>query len=73
MLNMENMTYESAYKELKEIMDSLESESTKIDEIEIKLKRATELLDFCKSKLNDVEVNVDELLKRLDAMDEEAE
>ena len=56
---MENMTYESAYKELKEIMDSLESESTKIDEIEIKLKRATELLDFCKSKLNDVEVNVD--------------
>lgn len=70
---MENMTYESAYKELKEIMDSLESESTKIDEIEIKLKRATELLDFCKSKLNDVEVNVDELLKRLDAMDEEAE
>lgn len=70
---MENMTYESAYKELKEIMDSLESESTKIDEIEIKLKRATELLDFCKSKLNDVEVNVDELLKRLYAMDEEAE
>ena len=70
---MENMTYESAYKELKEIMDSLESEGTKIDEIEIKLKRATELLDFCKSKLNDVEVNVDELLKRLDAMDEEAE
>ncbi len=70
---MENMTYESAYKELKEIMDSLESESMKIDEIEIKLKRATELLDFCKSKLNDVEVNVDELLKRLDAMDEEAE
>ena len=70
---MENMTYESAYKELKEIMDSLESESTKIDEIEIKLKRATEILDFCKSKLNDVEVNVDELLKRLDAMDEEAE
>lgn len=70
---MENMTYESAYKELKEIMDSLESESTKIDEIEIKLKRATELLDFCKSKLNDVEMNVDELLKRLDAMDEEAE
>lgn len=70
---MENMTYESAYKELKEIMDSLESESTKIDEIEIKLKRATELLDFCKSKLNDVEVNVDELLKRLNAMDEEAE
>lgn len=70
---MENMTYESAYKELKEIMDSLESESTKIDEIEIKLKRATELLDFCKSKLNDVEVNVDELLKRLDEMDEEAE
>lgn len=70
---MENMTYESAYKELKEIMYSLESESTKIDEIEIKLKRATELLDFCKSKLNDVEVNVDELLKRLDAMDEEAE
>ena len=69
---MENMTYESAYKELKEIMDSLESESTKIDEIEIKLKRATELLDFCKTKLNDVEVNVDELLKRLDAMDEEA-
>lgn len=68
---MENMTYESAYKELKEIMDSLESESTKIDEIEIKLKRATELLDFCKSKLNDVEVNVEELLNRLNEGEEE--
>ena len=68
---MENMTYESAYKELKEIMDSLESESTKIDEIEIKLKRATELLDFCKIKLNDVEVNVEELLNRLNEGEEE--
>lgn len=70
---MENMTYESAYRELKEIMDSLESSDTKIDEIETKIKRAEVLLNFCKSKLNDVEVNVDELLKRLDAMDEEAE
>lgn len=70
---MENMTYESAYKELKEVMDSLESESTKIDEIEIKLKRATELLEFCKSKLNDVEMNVDELLKRLDSMEDETD
>lgn len=68
---MENMTYESAYKELKEIMDSLESESTKIDEIETKIKRAEVLLNFCKSKLNDVEVNVEELLNRLNEGEEE--
>ena len=43
------MTYEEAFSELKEIVNSLEDSETKIDELETKLRRAESLIEFCKT------------------------
>lgn len=59
------MTYEEAFSELKEIVNSLEDSETKIDELETKLRRAESLIEFCKTKIKDVEVNIEDLLSRL--------
>lgn len=60
-----NLTYEEAFAELKDIVNSLESSETKIDELETKLRRAETLIGFCKIKLKDVEVNLEDLLNKL--------
>ena len=57
-------TYESAYTELKEIIRELEDETISMDALLKKMKRAKELLRFCREKLVRIE---DEVEKELDA------
>ena len=45
------MTYDTAYAELNNILISLQSDETGLDDLSEKLKRAAELSEFCKSKL----------------------
>jgi exodeoxyribonuclease VII small subunit len=53
------MTYESALKELKEVIDELRNEMVSVDELTTKVNRAKELIDFCKNKLRKVEEDLD--------------
>ena len=57
-------TYESAYAELKEIIRELEDETISMDALLKKMKRAKELLRFCREKLVRIE---DEVEKELDS------
>jgi len=57
------MTYESAIKELQEIVDALQDQRISIDEMEAKIARATELIRFCRTKLQTTEESVDRMLK----------
>ena len=57
-------TYESAYTELKEIIRELEDETISMDALLKKMKRAKELLRFCREKLVRIE---DEVEKELDS------
>lgn len=69
---MENTTqknYEEAYEELKQITACLENSETKIDELELKIERAEELIAFCKQRLHEVEDRTEELLRRLEQTD----
>lgn len=63
---MENLTYDTAFKELQEISEEIESESVSIDVLAIKVKRASELILFCQSKLRDTESEVNNIIKQLD-------
>lgn len=63
--------YEEAYEELKQIIACLENSETKIDELELKIKRAEELIGFCKQKLQEVEDKTEELLRRLEQTEEQ--
>ena len=53
------MTYESALKELQEVIDDLRNELVSVDDLTEKVKRAKELIDFCKNKLRKVGGDLD--------------
>jgi exodeoxyribonuclease VII small subunit len=60
------LTYEAAYSELQEIVAALENETISVDELALKVKRATELVEFCQSKLKSAETEVGKIIKNLD-------
>ena len=62
------LTYESAYEELQEILANVQNDEVPLDTLATQLKRAKELIAFCKEKLRAVEEDLDEILEE----DEEA-
>jgi len=62
-------TYSEAITELEDIVGEIENESISIDELSDKVKRATELISFCKSQLYKTEKEVGDMLKTLDSLD----
>lgn len=56
------MKYEEAVQELQNIIQQLESDEVNMDNLLDKVQRAKELLVFCKSKLRNVESEVNEVL-----------
>lgn len=67
----ETLSYEQAYSELRQIIDRLENSDVNIDVLTKEIDRAESLLDFCNKRLSQVEVDVQELTKRLEAFDEQ--
>lgn len=57
------LTYEAAYAELQEILVSVQQEEINLDALAKKLKRAKELIEFCKKKLHAVEEELDEIFE----------
>lgn len=49
------LTYESAAEELQQIVEDLRSDEVTVDEMTTKVKRAAELIQFCKDKLHTTE------------------
>lgn len=64
------LTYSQALKELEKIVKEIESEEVDIDILAEKIKRASQILAFCKTKLRTAE---DEVKKVLSEMGDEAE
>ena len=67
----ETLSYEQAYSELRQMIDRLENSDVNIDVLTKEIERAESLLDFCNKRLSQVEVDVQELTKRLEAFDEQ--
>ena len=55
--------YTKAIEELEEIVTSIENEDVNVDELSVKVKRAAELINICKDKLQKTEEEVDSILK----------
>jgi exodeoxyribonuclease VII small subunit len=64
---MENMTYETAYKELQKISSEIENESVSVDVLAEKVKRAAELISFCQTKLRNTEAEVNNIIKQMES------
>ena len=54
-------TYESAYVELQSILEAIQSEEVSLDALATQLKRAKELIQFCKEKLRVVELELEDV------------
>lgn len=61
----EEINYTDAHKELQEIVSEMENTEISIDDLDTKIKRASELLKICKDKLFKTEKNVQELLEEI--------
>lgn len=53
-----NLTYEKAIKELQETVAQLQEDEIGIDELSAKVKRAAELIEFCREKLRSTEEEI---------------
>jgi exodeoxyribonuclease VII small subunit len=68
---MSEINYTDAFDELQEIVSDMEDGQINVDELAQKVKRATELIRICKSKLTATEGDVQKILKELEAQNSE--
>lgn len=61
-----NMTYESAFAELTEISNDIENETISVDQLAEKVKRASELIAFCQTRLRITEEEVSNIIKNIE-------
>lgn len=62
----EELKYTDAFEELQQIVADIEDGEISVDELSIRVKRAAELIKFCKLKLSSTEEDVNEILKELE-------
>ena len=58
-------SYKESMAEIEEIVAKLENNQLDIDELSEKVKRVSELITYCKSKLHETEEEVDKILKSI--------
>ncbi len=61
-----SLTYESAYRELAQIAKEIESETVSVDVLAEKVKRASELITFCQTKLKNTEAEVNKIIAQME-------
>lgn len=60
------ISYAQAYDELNTILSKIESGELDVDDLTSQVKKATELLKLCKSKLYDTESEIEKILNELE-------
>ena len=60
------MKYTDAFEELQDIVQEIQDGEISVDDLTIKVKRAAELIKFCKLKLSTTEEDVNQILKELE-------
>lgn len=66
------MTYEEAFRELAMIAKDIESENVSIDVLAEKVKRASELIAFCQTKLRSTESEVNNIISQMRERDDQS-
>ena len=62
----DQLNYSDAFAELQKIVSEIEDGEISVDELSEKVKRATELIKICKTKLTTTEEDVNKILKDLE-------
>lgn len=62
----QTLTYEAAYAELTKISKEIENETISIDVLATKVKRASQLITFCQTKLKSTETEVNKIISQME-------
>jgi exodeoxyribonuclease VII small subunit len=65
-MSKNKLTYASAITKLEEIVKEIESGETDVDVLTERVKKASELIAFCKDRLRGTQKEVEETLKDID-------
>ena len=65
-MSKKTLKYSEAISELGDILFDLESEKIDVDEVSLKVKRATELIKLCQEKIETTELEVRKIVKDFD-------
>jgi exodeoxyribonuclease VII small subunit len=65
-LDREALSFRAAIDELEAILRRIESEEVDIDRLAAEVARATELVEVCRTKLRRAEVQVTQIVQKLD-------
>jgi len=60
------ISYKKAMEEIQQIMAVIESDHVDVDDLTLHLKRITELLKICKTKLSHAEEEAEKILRDLE-------
>ncbi|RKZ26179.1 exodeoxyribonuclease VII small subunit [bacterium] len=58
-----NLKYSQAVKELEEILSGLREQEIDVDDLSAKVKRAMEIINFCKQKISSTEMEIKNIMK----------
>jgi exodeoxyribonuclease VII small subunit len=61
-----NLTYEQAYAELKQIAEDIDNENVSVDVLAEKVKRASELIEFCQRRLKSTEKEINQIIRGME-------
>lgn len=64
-------SYDKAVEELNQIIAEMEEGEIGIDDLSEKVKRASQLIEFCQKKLASTEADVKEILEKMDRNEED--
>jgi exodeoxyribonuclease VII small subunit len=60
-------TYREAFAELEKILEELEGDNPDVDDLATRVRRASELIKFCKGKLHDTESEIEKIIDEMDS------
>ncbi len=61
-----NITYKQAIAELEVILNELENNELDIDDLQVKVKQAADLIELCKEKLFKADAEIEKILQKLE-------
>ena len=62
-MSKRGVKYSEAMQELDAILDGLESEQIDVDDVSLKVKKAVELINLCREKIEKTELDVRKIVK----------
>jgi exodeoxyribonuclease VII small subunit len=67
----EDVKYSEAVSELEELLEQIDSEDVDLDDLAVKVERASELIRVCRDKIQHTEMQVRTIIEDLEGDDED--